>query len=72
MNNAHNLNSGCCDPVENDIIGMRHDFAHAWYSLAWLEKVGMLCHMFKIVLYPIKKAFCGLLVVLADGMQNFQ
>ena len=72
MNDVHHLNAGCRDPVENDIVWMRHDFTHARYALARLEKIGMLCRMLKIVLYPIKKTFCGLLVVLTDGVQNFQ
>jgi len=72
MNDVHHLDTGCRDPVENNVVWMRHNFTHARYSLAWLEKVGMLCRMLKIVLYPIKKVFCGLLVVLTDGIQNFQ
>jgi hypothetical protein len=62
MNDIHYLDTRCGNPVENDVVWMRHDFTHARYSLAWLEKVGMLCRMLKIVLNPIKKAFCGLLV----------
>ena len=72
MNDVHHLNTGCRDTVENDVVWVRYDFTHAGYALAWLEKVGVLCRMLKIVLYPIKKPFCSLLVVFTDGIQNFQ
>jgi hypothetical protein len=66
MHQINHLNARRSNSVENEIVGMRHDFTHTRYSLAWLEKVGMLCGMFKITVYAIKQVLSRLLDMLAD------
>jgi len=72
MHDVDHLDARRRDPIENDIIRMRHNLAHPWNALARLEKVRMLRRMLKIVLYPIKKTLCGLFVMFADRFQNPQ
>ena len=70
MHNPKHFNQTVSDPVNDDVIGVNNNFTRTRYS-ACPEKIGVLCGMLKIVLYPIKEAVCGVLIVLTDGIQNF-
>lgn len=72
MNDVHHLNTRGRDPVENNIVRVRHDLSQTWYAQTWFVKVRMLCRMLQVMFYAFKKMLCGLFVSFADEVEYFQ